>query len=218
MGIATDKGSNMTGSRIGLGAFLSKDCPHLVRLNDISHIYHLIASHSIKVYPDSVINIVKTICSNFNKSSIKAAKLKSIQIEIGFKEPLEILSYVKTRWLSLTDALRRIIKLWEALKKFYEEEGDENEKTFFIFKNELYLKILLVLLEKLYYYNVRFQTQDLSYNIIGKEMELSFKECAMVIVKKEKWDSLLMGKRLKLDLRLTSAEQGDLLKSDELFY
>jgi len=138
---------------------------------------------------------------------------------MGFKEPLEILYCVKIRWLSLTDALRRIIKLWEALKKFYEEEEeDENEKTFFIFKNELYLKILLVLLEKLYYYNVRFQTQDLSYNIIGKEMELSFKECAMVIVKKEKWDSLLMGKRLKLDLRLTSAEQGDLLKSDELFY
>jgi len=42
-------------------------------------------------------------------------------------------------------------------------------------------------------------------------MELSFKEFAMIIVKKE------MGKRLILDLRLTSAEQGDLLKSDELF-
>jgi len=53
--------------------------------------------------------------------------------------------------------------------------------------------------------------KNLSYNIIVKEIKLSFKEFAMIIVKKE------MGKRLILDLRLTSAEQGNLLKSDELF-
>lgn len=215
--IATDQGSSMIGARIGLGAYLTHDCPHLVKMHDLSHIYNLIAQSAIKTYPSEIRKIISSICKHFNKSSIRAAKLEKLQTEMGFKEPLRVLSYVKTRWLSRTDCLRRIIKLWEPLKKYYKNEEDEKGMAYFLPKNELYLRILLVLLEKLSHYNVQFQTDNMSYNMVAKEMELSFKEFAIIILSNESWNSIKGEEKLKIRFDAEDEEVNNLLKTEEAF-
>jgi len=63
---------------------------------------------------------------------------------MGIK-PLEILKLSKTRWLSWRNSTERIIELWPGLKKYFEEHGNKTQKEFFTEKNELSVRILLLL-------------------------------------------------------------------------
>ena len=117
MGLASDQGSNMVGVKAGLGQLLRADIPHLIAFNDLSHIFNLICKESLKKYPQMILKMVTKICSHFRKPSKRMSELKEIQKKQGKKQVLEILSYVESRWLSLCDCLRRIIDLWEPLKK-----------------------------------------------------------------------------------------------------
>jgi hypothetical protein len=185
MGLATDQGSNMVGVQAGLGKLLKADVPHLVAFNDLSHIFNLVCKESLKKYPKAIIKVITKTCSHFRKSSKRMSKLKIIQKEQGRKQPLEILSYVESRWLSLTECLRRIIELWEPLKK-YSDKRKNSLKTYFCLKNELYLRTLLIILDKLSSYNLEFQKDHFFYNNVQEELQDSFRVFASMVMKKRK--------------------------------
>ena len=216
MGLATDQGSNMIGIHSGLGALLKKDVPHLVPFNDLSHIFNLICKESLKKYPKSIMNIITTICAHFRKSSKRMSRLKKIQEDHGIKQPLEILKYVDSRWLSLTECLRRIIELWGPLK-VYAGERKNSLKNYFSLKNELYFRTLLVILEKLSSYNLEFQKDNFFYNNVQEELQDGFRVFACMIMSKEKFSDMNISSLLNLswDTNMTSLKE--YLMEDQYF-
>ena len=75
----TDQESNMAGINNGLGALIKEDVPNLIRCHDLCHIYNLVLQPAIKSYPESVLNIVRNICSYFNMSTVMMGRLMKIQ-------------------------------------------------------------------------------------------------------------------------------------------
>lgn len=215
MGIVTDQGSNMVGRNKGLGTLMKEDVPHLVHFHDLSHIYNLICKKSIEVYPQSVYNCVTEICSHFNHSSIRMEKLKIIQKEQGFEHLFEILSFVPTRWLSLLECINRIIKLWGPLRKYYQDEVDYDSDKYFGPKNELYVRTLGILLDKIAYYNKLFQHDTLYYDKVKEAIIESFKIFAKVVLSSTKYPSIIFQQVIDVDYNSNLESLGDIIVDDE---
>lgn len=128
IGITSDQGSNMSGSEQGLCSRLLRDYPYAVSINDFSHLYHLIFKHALKSFPGEVLSLVKDICSHFGRSIQRKNKLLSIQEKLKMKPILKPPKYTPVRWLSFREALERILKLWEPLKIYFDENKDEKMK------------------------------------------------------------------------------------------
>jgi len=174
IGISTDGGSNLFGTGEGLAGQLIRNIKHMISAHDLSHIFNLICKKALNAFPSKVINIIKSISSHFKHSSIRRAKLKKIQRRMGKDTIYEVLSYTPLRWLSLSESLNRILLLWEPLRIYYNENGDEEEKEYFITKNEVFLRILAILLAELAHYNRGFQKTNIYYDEIFRNLNQSF--------------------------------------------
>ena len=153
IGIACDEGSSMSGKGKGLAGRLCRDYPYMVKVNDWSHKLNLICKASLKAFPTDITNIVNYICAYFNHSAIRRSKLNKIQKNLQRENILEILTFTPVRWLSYNNCLARIIELWEPLKEYFVKYGDKDDQDNMSLKNELNLRLLLILLSKLTYYN-----------------------------------------------------------------
>jgi len=76
-------------------------------------------------------------------------------------KPLEILHIATTRWLTLRDALERILELWPGLQDYFEAYGTESEKKYFSADNEGSLELLVKKISE------NFQRDDLFFNERG---------------------------------------------------
>jgi hypothetical protein len=99
---------------------------------------------------------------------------------------LEVLTYTPVKWLNYSNSLQRIIELWEPLKCYYEKYGDADDEENMTKSNELYLRLLMILLSKLTHYNIKFQTKYLYYKDILKTLKESFIVFAQLILKNDK--------------------------------
>ena len=70
--------------------------------------------HSLNSLPVEITLFINSIHHFFKNSPQRKAKLKNIQIENGWPT-LSLKPYIKTRWLSLGDSLKRLILIWESL-------------------------------------------------------------------------------------------------------
>ena len=175
IGIACDEGSSMSGKRKGVAGRLCLDFPYMIKVNDWSHKLNLICKASLKTFPCEVINIVNNISTRFSHSSLRRAKLTKIQKSMNKESSiLGVLTYTPVRWLSYCECLARIIELWEPLKAYFMKYGDKDDRTAMSIENELYLRLILILLSKLTYYNKKFQTGYLYYKDILKLLKQSF--------------------------------------------
>jgi len=178
MAICTDQGSNMAGPESGLGKLLQSEFPHILAVNDLSHIYNLICKKAVPTFPKMIVEMVKYISSYFKRSNQKKAAFKKFQESKGSQNPLEVLSFSEVRWLSLTQCLERILRLWKFLKEHFTQHGEDEEKNFFSVENEFYARNLLILLEQLTHYNKIFQVQNMRYD----DMLFNMNESLSVLV------------------------------------
>ena len=171
LGIATDEGSNMVSDTKGVSSRLLQDYPYILPIRDFSHIYNLIFKKAMKGFQRDILEIVPSISSHFGRSSQRRSKLYEIQK--GNNQPtLGVLKYSDTRWLSYKESLSRILTTWDSLKEYFNLYGSHKQKGYFTDKNQLCLKVLLILSEKLNHYNIFFQKDSLLYNgIIDKIKE-----------------------------------------------
>jgi len=151
MGIATDRGPNMLAVRSGLGNRLEQDYPYSISVHDYCHIFNLVCEYSLQAFPHHVLNIVNKISSHFNMSPQRRAIFREVQRDqgAGKNEIREVLLYLSTRWFSLNTSLQRILDLWEYLKVYFEQEGYKDLHDLLSLENELSLRILASLSEKL---------------------------------------------------------------------
>jgi len=181
--IVTDQGANMAGRNDGLGARLQAKYPYILPIHDLSHIYNLICKSSIRSFPQEIIHMIKEISSYFNLSSQRRSKLKNIQKELGREKLVCIKEYTSVRWLSLVECLASIDDLWVPLDIYFERFGDEEEASSFTSKNYAYIHALLILIEKLTFYNKIFQSQDIFYDQVLKYMEEGFVVFGRMVLK-----------------------------------
>ena len=184
MAIVTDGESTMTGKHQGLSTRLQSDFDHLLAVKDLSHIYNLVCQKAIKEYKGEVIKMVKYVSSHFSRSPLRVALLERIQKEKGRTNFLHVIPYTKVRWLSLTQSLERILKIWEDLEIYFTEIKDEG-LDYFTDKNQCHAQCLFILLSQLTHYNKEFQRNDLNLNDVISTMRESFIVFAREVLPKD---------------------------------
>lgn len=179
IGISTDNGRNMissTGLAVnpnGAGVInrLSKEIPSLIFVRDMCHIFNLIVEEATKQFPAYILQFLRGLCSYFN-SGLRSNKLKEAQAKAGVKEPLEMLTFVDTRWESLLQCIERTLKLWKYLEICLAEEDSSLKEDIEDPEYQLYLYLLYVLLHKLTGYIIYFQKPNLLFDkVVDKIIE-----------------------------------------------
>jgi len=184
MGLASDDGKNMTGTNVGLAKRLKEKYGHIANVKDISHAWNNILKKGLKAIPAELMDIITGISSHFHHSTHRCSLLRDVLIQEKIK-PREILHIAKTRWLTLRDALERILELWTGLEVYFKKYGTKSEKAYFTEENEGGLRILFVLVKTISDYNEFFQKDNLFYHEIAETLKEAFVTMANSILKKE---------------------------------
>ena len=150
-GISTDNGPNLISSKgnevniqgSGLVNRLKKDSPHIVYVRDACHLFNLVIEEALKELPIYIIQFVKDISSHFS-SSQRMSFFHEIQTKAGVLVPLNITSYVSTRWESLSDCVERIIQTWSHLENYFKVVDSPIEKCIKDSEYELYINLLYI--------------------------------------------------------------------------
>ena len=101
----------------------------IYKANCKCHILHNCVKNSLKALSVDVELIILKIYSEFSAFAKRRNELmiSCSDTEIEFRE---ILRHVPTRWLSLLPAIDRILSLWPALIKYFNQLGEENCSKF----------------------------------------------------------------------------------------
>jgi len=185
MGIVSDDGSNMTGEEKGVAQRLKDVYTYIITFKDISHGLNNIFKKALKAIPAHVQSMIISISSHFHRSPQRCSILREILIENDMK-PLEILQVSATRWLSMRDSIERILELWSGLEIYFSKHGNDTQKKYFLPTNELWLRVLGILISHIVDCNEYFQRDDLLYHEVYEKLKHSFVTIANIILKKEK--------------------------------
>ena len=183
VGVVTDDGGNMTGSNIGVSARLKDTFKHIVEMKDISHGLHNVFKKAIEAIDRDIIGIVSGISSHFHYSTQASSLLRQILIKMDIP-PLEILHQSMTRFLSMRDCIQRLIDLWSGLEKYFSQHGNKTQKDYFSPENELYIRVLSLLVNNIIDMNEYFQAENLIYNEVWEKIKHGYVTIANIIIKK----------------------------------
>jgi len=122
-GFGSDGASNMTGYRKGVFAFLKKENPYIILQHCANHRLALAHSDTGKEvkYLKEYIDIINDTYAFFSKSPRRNILLKKFQHEVMEPE-LNVLRLCPTRWLSLSQCVRNIRKMFQSLVLSFDEE------------------------------------------------------------------------------------------------
>ena len=174
MAIVTHQEPAMVGRDKGLSTRLQDDFAYVFAFHDLSHIYHLICKSAVQTYKQETYKMIKYISAHFTRSPLRVATFERIQKDKGRLTPLNVFSFTKNRWLSLTESLERLMKIWEDLKSYFTEIKDKEGLKYLTEENYCYAQCLFILLTQLAHYNKEFQKNEMNYNDVLTTMKESF--------------------------------------------
>lgn len=96
----------------------------IVKNNCNCHVIHNMAKYAFKTAIFDVEVLVDKVYAEFSMSSTRVAALADI-FDFKDMEYSSMLKNVATRWLSLSTAVERLLKNWEALKIYFIDKGEE---------------------------------------------------------------------------------------------
>lgn len=108
---------------------------NLIKGNCHCHILHNAGRHAIKALSYDVENLVAKVYAEFSNS---AKKVEELKLCFDFVEmEYEKVRYSQIRWLSLFQAVERLLSSWPAIKVYFKELGKEHcHKVVWDFVNE----------------------------------------------------------------------------------
>lgn len=111
---------------------LKQRIPHLIGIGCTAHITHNALKTACDTIPFDVEHIIVKIYSHFYIYTVRTEALKAFCDEADV-EYLKLLGYAKTRFLALGPAIKRVLKLFDALKLYFIqlEKGENVLKNFF---------------------------------------------------------------------------------------
>lgn len=118
VGFAADGASNIMGEHNSLSSRLRDAMPGITIFKCICHSIHLCASEAAKTLPRHCEDLLRNIYTYFSHSAKRKHNFKQAQLFLELK-PHKILHACQTRWLSLHQAVTRILEQWEALKMYF---------------------------------------------------------------------------------------------------
>ncbi|GFT82427.1 uncharacterized protein TNCV_4927801 [Trichonephila clavipes] len=129
----TAYGANNASVNFGVNNFVfqklkSEENNDIIAAHCNDHIFHNCAKNALKVMPVDVENIVMKVFAEFSCSAKKREDLKEY-FDFFESEYREVIRHVPTRWLSLFNALDRMLSSWGALKRYFIEQGSDNCPT-----------------------------------------------------------------------------------------
>ena len=100
-----------------------RTCGKTTKFGCICHLENLVNKAAIKILPVNIDNLFVAINTRFYLSIKRKEELKSFCefVHCGYKQ---ILSHVKTRWLSLLRVTARVLELWPALVSYFTSHAD----------------------------------------------------------------------------------------------
>ncbi|KAI4457230.1 hat family dimerization domaincontaining protein-related [Holotrichia oblita] len=99
--------------------------PKIIKANCNCHILHNAAKHSLKLLSFDVESLVLKVFNSFNCSAKNVANLKEC-FQFVQQEYHQVLRHIPVRWLSLFQALDRLLLNWNAIKAYFLQQGAEN--------------------------------------------------------------------------------------------
>ena len=193
IGICSDKGPNMLSKEKGLANRLVKKFKHVVAVHDYSHCFNLVVKYASLKFPQEIKDLVKSISTHFKRSSLRRAAFIKIQKDFGQDEVtdfLQVLTFVPTRWTSFLKSSQRILLLWTTLEIYFDQEKDEDVCTKLTPENELYLKLLVCLLEKLNSFIVYFESDNRDFSSIIPKLQQTFLLWGKMVIKPELFETI----------------------------
>jgi hypothetical protein len=97
---------------------------NIVKANRNCHVIHNAAKHGCKTLSFDVETLILKISSEFSSSAknINTLKVNSEFMNIEYKK---LLKHTPTRWLTLSNALDRLIEIWPAIKHYFLNQGED---------------------------------------------------------------------------------------------
>ncbi|CAH0551282.1 unnamed protein product [Brassicogethes aeneus] len=113
------------GKNVSVFQKLASDNTSLIKSNCQCHVIHNSVKTASKAFKFDVEAFVIKVFNEFSSFSKRTEKLKSFFefVDIEYKT---LLRHVPTRWLTLYEALDRLLNNWPAVKSYFVSEGEEN--------------------------------------------------------------------------------------------
>lgn len=165
----SDTCSVMKGVRNGVIAKIRQKQPKVIDIHCVCHIINLVVKSAVKTLPFKVDELLVDVFFHFHHSTKRVSALHEYAefCQVEFKA---ILRHCETRWLSLTQSLKRTLDMWEPLLSYFKSHPDSEKsgkvKSITAALNDPFTKVwfqfltnVLVTFDK---YNVLFQTTKAS--------------------------------------------------------
>ena len=120
---ASDNCSVMKGRNNSVLTRIKAVQPNVLDIGCICHLANLCAAQGVKQLPLPVDELLVDVHFHFSHSAKRKEEYKEF-LEFTDVEPLKLLKYVSTRWLSLERCVNRFLQQWPALVSYFESHAD----------------------------------------------------------------------------------------------
>lgn len=169
-GIGTDNANVMVGRENGVFSMLLKEVDHLILIRCVCHSVQLsVSAAAANVLPTHLEFLLSETYNWFSKSTNRQLSYKQLYNAINNGiDPLKILCVAQTRWLSIEDAVTRILDQWLELKQHFKIAASHEKcykakmlsEMYTDVNNEAYLMFLKPILSEAQYVNKIFQSNN----------------------------------------------------------
>lgn len=200
VGFAADTTSNMFGDHNSVVSRLRAHFPSMTIIKCICHSIHLCASEAAKTLPRVTEDLIRNIYSFFSHSAKRQFEFKLFS-EFFENEPHVMLHPTQTRWLSLHNAVERLLKNWDALQEFFKRiqpierlmsvdniVTGMNDKSIF-----LYLNFLNFILPTLTHFNLLFQRKSPTIFLVHRKIRTLYQTTLANFCRKEAISNTYLG-------------------------
>ena len=120
IGFAADGTNSMMGEHNSVSSRLRRFIPKIVIFKCVCHSLHIAASEAAKKLPKICEDVVKNIYSHFSASAKRVREFEDYEYFFDMS-PHKFVHPSQTRWLSMHQAVERVVLKWDALMAYFEE-------------------------------------------------------------------------------------------------
>lgn len=198
-----DNANVMAGKENPLASQILKNNDEIAVFPCISHSMHLVAHHASCSLPDDIEELLHSICTYVSRNPKRQALLENTQTFMK-NEQNKMIQPSMTRWISLSECVKRVMNQWDVLYSVFTETSmEENSKTVDLICNifkwpltKVYLEFLKFILPTFTEFNVCFESNRILIHRLFPECFLFLKRFGSKFLK----DSCITDQLHNLDI------------------
>lgn len=124
----SDNAAVMVGAKGGVSTLLKKAQPDMISLGCGCHLINLAVKKATSALPLKIDELLTDVYYYFHHSEKRVLEFSKVQLLYN-EETKHILKHCPTRWLSLTQALQRMVELWQPLLEYLKNVKAEEDEV-----------------------------------------------------------------------------------------